>query len=142
MLAIFKQTSGRGVPLIQALGPMKSDSKLVILILLSWLASGIVEPHLPNAGQPFNAGALIHGLVLSVLLFTWCKAHAKVHMIKPPAGAPLLVGIVSPIGIPYYALRGFGFRKGSLLLLKCLGTTVCCVVLYFLAYFFSSRVGT
>lgn len=81
-----------------------------------WAISGLVEPHLPEFREPFSAVGMIQGILTALLLFGWCKAHARAHSIEPPTGAALLVGLIAPIGVPYYALRGFGLRAGARLI--------------------------
>ena len=121
---------------------METDKRLVVAMAVTWLVAGAVEPHLPNAGQPFNPVGTAQSLVLAFLFFAWCKAHAAKHHIAPPAAAALLVGIIPPVGIPYYFFRGFGWRegiRGSLIATSCL---IGFIVLYFMSFMLSARVGT
>ena len=87
--------------------------RLLVAIGIVWGITGLVEPHLPNAGEPFSPIGMVQSLVTALLLFSWCKAHAEARSIKPPRGAPLLVGLIAPIGVPYYAFRGYGLRAGA-----------------------------
>jgi hypothetical protein len=84
---------------------------------------------------------MVQGLVTGFLLFVWCKVHARAHAIEPPTGAALLVGFVAPIGVPYYALRGYGFRAGLRLIAKALGMLVVCEAIYVACYVASAWVG-
>jgi hypothetical protein len=93
-----------------------TPKRLLVAIAIVWGITGLVEPHLPNAGEPFSPIGMVQGFVTALLLFGWCKAHAEAHAIKPPLGAPLLVGLLAPIGIPYYAFRGYGLRGGARLI--------------------------
>jgi hypothetical protein len=78
-----------------------------------WAIAGLVEPHLPDASQPLNLVALCQSLAMTVLLFGWCKSHAQVRSVKPPAAAPLLTALVAPIGLPYYAFKTYGFVENQ-----------------------------
>ena len=86
--------------------------RILVMIGVAWGIAGLVEPHLPNAGQPFNAVGAVQMVLSAILLFAWCKAHAQANYIKPPTGAPLLVGVLALVGLPYYALRAYGMRRG------------------------------
>ena len=106
-----------------------------------WLGAGIVEPHLPHAGQSFNVVGVIQTLVFSFLLFGWCRTHAESHNITMPTGAAAFSALLPPFGVPYYLLRGFGWRKGSLLVLLAAGLLVGFVLLYVVSFVVSARVG-
>jgi hypothetical protein len=106
-----------------------------------WVAAGIIEPHQPDAGQPYNDTAVAHALVMAALLFGWCKSHAAQNSIKPPRGAPLLVALISPIGLPYYAFRGYGWRKGLRIVGLGLLTFLALVILYVVCFEISARFG-
>ena len=95
---------------------MRTDRAIVVAMAVSWAIAGAVEPHTSNPGQPLSASAVTHAAAMAVLLFAWCRAHASAHNISAPFAAPLAVALVAPIGLPYYAFRGFGFRKGLVLL--------------------------
>lgn len=121
---------------------MRPDRSLVLVMALVWLLAGVVEPHLPNAGQPVNATSVVQTILLAVLLYAWCKAHATAHQVNPASGAPLLVAVIPPVGVPYYFIQGFGWRKGTLLCFF----AICCFVffyaIYLAAFYSSARVGT
>jgi hypothetical protein len=80
---------------------MTSSRKFVLGMVLLWGATGLIEPHTPHAGEPFNEVAFIQMVVWAVLLFGWVKSHAKLNQISPPAGAPLLAALLPPVGVPY-----------------------------------------
>jgi hypothetical protein len=90
----------------------------VLALVLGFL--GVIEPHLPEQ-EPMNGSFVVQTIVMTMLLFHWCKAHASYNAIKPPFGAPVLVALITPIGLPYYAIRGYGFLKGMRLIGLILG---------------------
>src|SRR5262245_37545719 len=92
---------------------MTPSRKLVLAMLLLWAVVGLLEPHTPHAGEPFNEIAFVQMIVWAVLIFSWVKAHARMNQITPPAGAPLFAALIPPIGVPYYAFRGYGFVRGA-----------------------------
>jgi hypothetical protein len=108
--------------------------RLLVALGFVWGVSGLVEPHLPDAGRPLNAVGVVQAVLTSILLFAWCKAHARAHAIQPAAGAALLVGVIAPIGVPYYAFRGFGFRGGARLIGLSIVTLVALYAIYFLCF--------
>jgi hypothetical protein len=62
---------------------------------------------------------------LAVLLFMWCKADLAERKIEQPAGATLLVGLVSVIGVPYYFYRALPWRAATIATLLAVVVFVC-----------------
>jgi hypothetical protein len=85
----------------------------VIGLGLTWAIAGLIEPQLSNAGETMNAVGFVQTFVTAVLVFCWVKAHARANSIDPPTGASLLAALLPPVGVPYYAFRGFGLRAGA-----------------------------
>jgi apolipoprotein N-acyltransferase len=100
---------------------MTTDRWILVAILASFLLVGLIEVHMPHAGQFYSEAGTAHMFVLAVLLFMWCRADAERRGIKPPTAAPLLVAAVSLIGVPYYFFRTLPWRKAMLACLKALG---------------------
>jgi hypothetical protein len=121
---------------------MRRDRLLVVLMMATWLIAGAIDAHLPGPPQQLRATALPQAFLLAILFFAWCKAHADAHAVKPPAAAPMLVGVFAPVGIPYYAYGTYGFRKGSLLCLMAVLVLIGGGLVYALSYFLSARIGT
>ena len=109
---------------------MTSPRKFVLGMLVLWGVTGLVEPHTPHAGEPFNEIAFVQMIILAILLFGWVKAHAKLNQISPPTGAPIFAALLPPVGVPYYAFRGYGFRDG----IKLLGLALIAMILMFGIY--------
>ena len=120
---------------------MTNDRWFVVAMIALWAVAGLIEPHLPNGGTPFNEVSVVQSFAMAVLLFGWCKAHARTRAIRVPAYAPLLVAIFAPIGLPYYAFRGYGLRKGSLLLAFSLFTFIGLLAAYVFCFYLSTRLG-
>ena len=50
---------------------------------------------------------------LAILLFMWCKSDMAERNIVGPAGATVLVGLLAPIGVPYYFFRALPWRAAT-----------------------------
>jgi hypothetical protein len=109
---------------------MTSPRKFVLGMLVLWGGTGLVEPHTPHAGEPFNEIAFVQMIVWAILIFGWVKANAKLNQISPPTGSPLFAALLPPVGVPYYAFRGFGFWGG----LKLSGLALIAMILMFGIY--------
>ena len=120
---------------------MQSPRAFVVGMIALWGVIGLLEPHTPNAGQPFNEIGFVHIIVWAVLLFGWVKAHSRSRQIEPPSGAPLFAALLPPIGVPYYAYRAFGLRQGSKLLGSSLLALAAMFAIYTLMFEMSVRVG-
>jgi hypothetical protein len=120
---------------------MASSRAFVIGMFAAWVATGLIEPHTPHAGEPLNEIGFVQMIVWAVLLFCWVKAHARANQIVPPTGAALFVALLPPLGVPYYAFRGYGLRKGARLAGLSLLTFVAMFGIYTLMFALSSRWG-
>jgi len=121
---------------------MISPRAFVIGMVAVWGATGLIEPHTPNAGEPFNEIGFFQIIAWALLLFGWVKSHARAKQIVPPTGAPLFAALLPPLGVPYYAFKGFGLREGSKLTGLSFLTLAVMFGIYTLMYELSARVGT
>ena len=120
---------------------MTHDRWLVVAMAAVCACAGFVEPHIPLAGHPQNAVAVVQMFVMAVLLFAWCKAHARAHSIQVPAGAPALVALLAVVGVPYYAFRGYPLGRALLLLVSAIATFVGLMLLQGICFVVSARLG-
>jgi hypothetical protein len=121
---------------------MRQDRKFVLAMIVVWGLAGLIEPHLPDAGQPLNAVVITQTLTFAFLAFAWCKAHAKANGICLPAAAPFLFGVFPPIGLPYYSFRAFGFLGSIKLIALGFLLVLLLFTVYLLCYFGSQQLGT
>lgn len=54
-------------------------------------------------------------------IFCWTIAHALSFKLKPPYLRAVLCGAFPPVGLPVYFYSSFGFKQGSIKILKALG---------------------
>ena len=90
---------------------------LLVAIVGSYLAAGLVEPHLPNYGRVWNEAAVAHTFILMILMFAWCRADAE-HRGISPGHYPFFVALFPPVGVPYYFFRTLPWRKALVASLK------------------------
>jgi hypothetical protein len=119
-----------------------SNQRALLLMALSFVVAGLVQPHVPDAARPLNASGVVHALVLSVLLFLWCKADAAKRKVTPPFAALLLVPFVAPIGIPYYFFRTMPRRAAVVATLTAFLFLVGCSALSYAAFYVSATLFT
>jgi apolipoprotein N-acyltransferase len=115
---------------------------LVVLLTLSFLVAGLVEPIAPHLQEPYSAAGVVHTFIIAILLYSWCKADAAARQAIPPSGAVLLVAFVPPLGIPYYLLRSRPWRRAFLAIAAALGLFVLQLVLFELGYAISEYLRT
>ena len=108
---------------------MVYSRRIIILIWFSFFVFGLLEAILPARA---NALSLIHGFMLMVAAVFWCVYHAEENEMKIPRGSILLSLLIPIIGIPYYLLRGYGFKSGGLKLLLSFGFIIISMLLYFI----------
>ena len=90
---------------------MPYSRRIALLIWFSFFVFGVFEGILPAHA---NASSLIHGLILIVGAVFWCSYHAVENELIPPKGSIILCILLPILGIPYYFLRGYGFKNGGL----------------------------
>jgi apolipoprotein N-acyltransferase len=71
-------------------------------------------PHVTHGADDLRAAGFLLAFPTGVALFIWCKLNAAERQIVPPAVAPLLVGVLAPIGVPFYFLRTLPLRSALL----------------------------
>lgn len=120
---------------------MTRDHVLLLIMAATWLIVGFVEPFTPSYGEFYNEASLPHTVVLALLLFAWCKAHAARIGRIPPVGAPLLVALLTPVGVPYYFFRTFDWRRASVAVLKALLFFIGCGLLNYGGQLASTRLA-
>ncbi|MGH8445939.1 MAG: hypothetical protein ACREVL_11765 [Solimonas sp.] len=94
---------------------------LLLAIVASFVIFGLLDacfPHPPSLPGDF---VVLHGITLGILLFAWCKADAKERDVHAPAMAALLVGLIAPIGVPYYFYSTRPRGAATLATVKALG---------------------
>jgi len=84
----------------------------LIAIAAFFAAMGAALPHLRDASDERGLSFIL-SVACSVLLFVWCKAHAAARGIDPPSPSALLVGLMAPVGVPYYFFRSMAWPAAS-----------------------------
>lgn len=95
----------------------RSRQYLLAMLLLA-ITVGLVEPFLLDPGEQINAIGMIQTFVMAFLLFGWTRAHRRQHQVTNAPAAALLIALIAPVGIPYYAFSAYGFKRVSLLIVK------------------------
>lgn len=101
---------------------MTASPKAFLWLLIVVTAAADMARTLP-AG-PTSQVLAFQWMLNAVILFGWCKAHARKLGVVEPTGSALLCGIVPPVGVPLYFYRTFGFKQGTVKTLKALGFLV------------------
>lgn len=105
---------------------------LLVAIAATFLAEGIAAPYVRYRGQPFYERDIVESLLVAVLAYMWCKAHAASRRIVAPAGSALLAALLPPLGVPLYFFRSMPWRAALAATTKSLGYTALLVVLFWI----------
>jgi len=97
---------------------MRRAQRLLLSLLAAFAVMGVLDALVPEARQPFTAFDFAKGILVVALLFAWCKADAAERGISPPKGAPVLVALFAPVGVPYYFLRTRPWRAAAVSILR------------------------
>jgi hypothetical protein len=84
---------------------MPRSRKLLLCLLGLYAAYGAVVPHVAHRADDERAAGFLLGFPTAIALFTWCKLNAAERQIVAPSAAPMLVGGLAPVGIPFYFFR-------------------------------------
>lgn len=118
---------------------MKTSNKILLALFFSFAFAGAVEGLAPiDAEWPF-AFSIFHMFLISIMLFSWCGAHAKESQIIPPSGAKLLVAFIAPIGVPYYFFGKFGMKQGFVKTTKSILFYALCIGIYSGSFYVSQN---
>lgn len=120
---------------------MSTANRLLVAMAGTFGVVGVIEPHVPHVGTPLSPLDTAHGLVMAVLLFSWCRADAAARGLRPPAAAPILVALIAIVGVPYYFIRVLPFPRALAAIGKSLLFFLMLLVVYFVCYFLSVKVS-
>ncbi len=98
---------------------MKRSHLLLVLMGTSFLADGMFTPFVPAVHH--QAQALLHGLVISILCYLWCKAESRERAMLAPGRAALWAGVFPLVGMPVYFFRTREKRVAAFATLKAVG---------------------
>ncbi|QFT55386.1 hypothetical protein [Microbulbifer sp. THAF38] len=118
---------------------MKNSRKIIFGLLLTFIAFGVLEAFFPGES---NGLGLFHGLVILSFLFWWIGVHASENGIIAPKGSKILTLLVPPLGLPYYFYKGYGFKKGSILVAVALLLFVLALGMYILGFGAANQLNT
>lgn len=108
---------------------MKPSHKIALALVISFLISGAIDSYFLYSRNMVDVTYVPHIAIIGVLLFMWCRAHAKENNIKDTGGKPLFCALLGAVGVPYYAYKCYGFKRGSILLAKAFAALLLAVVL-------------
>lgn len=109
---------------------MNSSKRVLVVLFLSFAVSGVLETLAVSAEKDPQSIAFVHTFVIAILVFTWCGIHAKENSLGYPGGYRLLAALIPIIGLPVYFYRFFGFKHGTIKLLKLIAVTALYVAAY------------
>ena len=121
---------------------MDRATVLVLALIGSFFIAGVAEPFVARPGEPFSVAAPVHMIVIGILCFAWCKAHAMTRGIEPPSGSALLAGLLPLVGVPAYFFRSMPWRTATIASLKSIGVVVVMLGLFFIGYLLADTVRT
>ena len=81
---------------------MKTSQKLLVAILAVEATSSFAFGDLRQPSGLAFAALLVTVISLPSLAYAWCHADIRERAVPYPAGAPVLVGHLAPIGVPIY----------------------------------------
>lgn len=110
---------------------MKSSYRTVSIIIISFVLAAFIDTIVFVENGVETITYLPHAFFVAVCLLIWCKQHARENEIKNLRYYPLLCGLLGFIGVPLYAYKHFGFKTGSIIILK---AVACLVGVALMAY--------
>lgn len=99
--------------------PSANPRALVIAIGASFVVSGVLEALAPQ--RHLRAIAFVHGVIIGVLCYLWCKADAAAQGRVPPGRSAIVAGVFPLAGIPLYLFRTRPARRAAIATLKAVG---------------------
>ena len=93
---------------------MSRSRSIVILLIASFVAAGLLDSILGSVDEIYSPVFLPHALTISILCFAWCKADAEGKGVAVPRGSPILCALIPMIGIPLHLYRTRPVRGATL----------------------------
>jgi len=87
---------------------------LLILLGISFLVVGLIEPFTSRPGDLHSPVSLLHIAAIAVLIYMWCKADAAARNTTPRRGAALFAALFPPLGIPFYLFQSRPWKRALL----------------------------
>lgn len=109
---------------------MPRSTVLVILFVASHFIVGIVDAVLGWSDEFSSPTFMLHGLLIAVICFTWCKADVEERQVRMPTGSSILCGVLPLIGIPLHFYRTRTAKQASLAVLKSIGVLIIAMLGY------------
>ena len=97
---------------------MKSSYKTIFAIFVSFIISAIADEYFLITRGAEELTFAAHSIFIAICLFIWCKQHGRENGHTELKMYPILCALIGFIGIPVYAFRFYGFKGGTVLLLK------------------------
>lgn len=108
---------------------MKRSGKHLVAVLIASAAVGAFSPA-PQSNSAWTAvGWIVASLAFSINLYAWCKADIVERDLPYPAGIPVLVGHLFPIGVPLYFIITRTAGRALLSIVAALGFAALCFLL-------------
>lgn len=112
MVSLRGAFSGLAVVSGHSVIQMRPSQILASVFIASFATSGIVEGYFGWEGE--STAVLLHGLLIAVICFAWCKADISERGISEPTGSAILCGVLPPLGFPVYFFRSRRFGAALL----------------------------
>ena len=106
---------------------MKRSNIVLIMIVVSFFFAGAIDSYYFVASRQQDLTRFVHLVVLSGLLFTWCKLDVRERSIREPSGSALLVALIGIVGVPLYFFRSRPRRQALLSTLASIGFLIVAV---------------
>lgn len=106
---------------------MKPSAIILLILGMTFVIDGVMAPFLP----PDLEGriGLLHGVIIGVACYIWCKADAVERGGTAPGRSALWAGVMPIIGVPVYLFRTRPSGVAAASTVKALGLVVAFFVL-------------
>jgi|SRR5580658_9679365 hypothetical protein len=118
---------------------MTRSRQVLLTLVLIYLLGGVLLPHITHSASDKAALGLSLTFPAAIALFAWCKLNAAERHISAPPAAPLLVGLLGVVGVPYYFFKTLPVRSALFAIAKAVVFFVALNVIYFYASRLSAR---
>jgi hypothetical protein len=104
---------------------MKRSVLIIVLLSITFVIDGAIAPFVMPKDELHVA--LLHGLLIGILCYAWCRADAHERSQLSPGRSALWAGVFPLIGVPVYLFRT---RAAGPAIASCLKTVAVVVALF------------
>lgn len=103
---------------------MKKSRITLAVLFASFIVTTLIDTHVLLTQGVADITFFAHAFFIGGCAFIWCKQHALENGLRGGKYYALGCALILIIGVPVYAYGSYGFKRGSIIVLKAVAFAV------------------